>query len=138
MNIVLVEDDEDDIYFFRKACQEIDSKIELTILRNGIELVEHVLKYGVNGKVFIVDLNMPKMGGLEALNKIKSFQSLSQMVVLIYTTSSSEHDIKEAMEIGVKSYLLKPDSLGKIKELVSSTADFWFNENNASLYKNER
>lgn len=138
MNIVLVEDDEDDIYFFRKACQEIDSNIELTILRNGIELIDHVLKHGVNGKVFMVDLNMPQIGGLEALQKIKSYQSLSHMVALIYTTSSSDLDIKEAMELGVKSYLLKPDSLSKIKELVTSTANFWFNENNASLYRSER
>lgn len=127
--IVLIEDDDDDIYFFKTACLKLDSSINLITLRNGIEFIDYVKKEGIADKIFFVDLNMPKMGGIEALEKLKQLSISAQMISIIYTTSSREKDILDAYEFGAKSYLLKPDSLTKIQELIQSTINYWFKQN---------
>lgn len=124
-NIVLVEDDLDDIYFFKRACQGISDDITITTLSNGKELIDYVNTQGVLNKIFFIDLNMPKVGGLEALSKIKSAQHFEQMISIIYTTSARDKDIVKSYELGAKSYLLKPDSLSKIQELIQSTIKYW-------------
>ncbi len=124
---ILVEDDDDDIYFFKAACESLSSPINLTVLRDGIELIDYTEKHSVANKVFLLDLNMPQMGGLEALTHLNRLKLFHQMVIVTYTTSSRDKDIWDAYELGVKSYLLKPNSISGIQQLVTTLIHYWFN-----------
>lgn len=134
--IILVEDDSDDIYFFEIACKAINMDIKLTVLKNGLELTNYVKTNDMHGKIFLIDLNMPKLGGIEALSLLRNSIDFHHMIAIIYTTSSREKDIEDAYSIGAKSYLLKPDSVTKIKELIKTTVNYWF-DNNIQLVMKE-
>jgi len=127
--LVLIEDDEDDIYFFKEACSQLKQNISITVLGNGWEFIDYVENNSIKNKVFLLDLNMPKLGGLEALSKLQNNPKLSQMVIVTYTTSSRDKDIKDAYKLGVKSYLLKPNSMTEIKHMVEAVSQYWFTIN---------
>lgn len=127
--LVLIEDDEDDIYFFKEACSQLKQNISITVLGNGWEFIDYIENNSIKNKVFLLDLNMPKLGGLEALSKLQSNPKLSQMVIVTYTTSSRDKDIKDAYKLGVKSYLLKPNSMTEIKHMVEAVSQYWFTIN---------
>lgn len=127
--IILVEDDDDDVYFFKTACKNVAPNIKLTTLNNGVDFIDYIHHCEPSQKIFLLDLNMPRMGGLEALSKIRGVTHFKQLIVIIYTTSAREKDITDAYELGAKSYLLKPDSLEKIQELISNTVAYWFEQN---------
>lgn len=128
-DIILVEDDLDDIYFFRRACDSVISKPNLITLNDGTELIEYVQENNCSGKVILLDLNMPKVGGLEALRKLNKLGKTNKLVTIVYTTSDHEIDIKTAYQLGVKSYLTKPDNLQQLINLVSHISEYWFTLN---------
>ncbi len=130
--LVLIEDDEDDIYFFKEACSQLNRDISITVLRDGWEFIDYVENNSIKNKVFLLDLNMPKLGGLEALDKLQSNPRLSQMVIVTYTTSSRDKDIKDAYKLGVKSYLLKPNSMVEIMRMIETVSQYWFTVNSYS------
>lgn len=128
--LVLVEDDDDDIYFFKSACQNASQPLELIVLRDGVEFVEYVKHHSVHNTLFLLDLNMPKLSGFEALESINEHEKFKQMLIITYTTSSSDRDINKAYELGAKSYLLKPNSVSDIQHLIKQVTQYWFELNN--------
>lgn len=124
--LVLIEDDDDDIYFFKLACKQANIHIDLTVLRDGQEFIDYVQNNLVLNTVFLLDLNMPKVGGFEALQRIRNHPKFNQMIIIIYTTSSRDKDIYQAYELGIKSYLLKPNSISDIQALIYTVSQYWF------------
>lgn len=127
--IILVEDDVDDIYFFKLACEQITPKPSLVILHDGTELLDYLTEVNCVGKVILLDLNMPKMGGLEVLKQLKKIEKLNQLIIIVYTTSDHSEDIKAAYQLGVKSYLTKPDNIEQLITLLTAICDYWFSNN---------
>jgi CheY-like chemotaxis protein len=128
-DIILVEDDLDDIYFFKRACDSVTPKPNLITLNDGTELITYVQENNCSGKVILLDLNMPKMGGLETLRKLNKLGKTNQLIIIAYTTSDHAIDIKTAYQLGVKSYLTKPDNLPELINLVSHISEYWFKLN---------
>ncbi|MDU0356390.1 response regulator [Paraglaciecola aquimarina] len=91
--------------------------------------MDHLENNNCYGKVILLDLNMPKLDGLGVLKKLNDLGQVEELIIVTYTTSDNESDIKTAYQLGVKSYLTKPDNLTELSALVSVLSEYWFNFN---------
>lgn len=119
MQIVLVDDDEDDRMFFADALQEIPLATELTQFHNGQELLDHLLQDDtVIPNLIFLDLNMPVMDGFQCLREIRKNPEFKELVVAIYSTSSSEKDIEKTFVNGANIYINKPNRFEELKKTI--------------------
>lgn len=131
LHILLVEDDEVDIRNVERAFKKNNISNPLHIARNGLEAL-NMLK-GNNGvekldptpKVILLDLNMPKMGGLEFLQTIRKDPDLKTTSVFVMTTSDEESDKFAAYNLNVAGYILKPLSFERFVKAVSILNHYW-------------
>ncbi|ALO40999.1 response regulator [Pseudoalteromonas phenolica] len=127
--IVLVEDDPDDIYLFRQACARSPNAPNVKVLQSAKELIVEA-KISVNpNRIYLLDLNMPEMSGLEALDHLQKNAQLNNMIVVCYSTSDSPSDIRQAYELGAKSFLRKPSSISELTEMINTITHYWFKYN---------
>ncbi|MCV2885156.1 response regulator [Aestuariibacter sp. AA17] len=124
--IILVEDDPDDVYFFKSACGALKPDTNIIVLNDGQELIHYLENNDCRDSVILLDLNMPKLGGLDVLEILNENDSVNELVIVTYTTSSSDSDVKAAYQLGVKSYLTKPDSAKELNELIATLTSYWF------------
>jgi CheY-like chemotaxis protein len=113
MNVILlVEDDELDVISVERSLKRLDEDFELYTAYNGIEALEILRDKVENGSilpdVILLDLNMPKMNGLEFLKVLRSDEKLKHLKVFIMTTSGDEADRKATEEFAISGYLIKP------------------------------
>ena len=111
--ILLVEDDELDVISVERSLKKLNEEYILYTAYNGIEALE--MLRGVNGEVMnplpnviLLDLNMPKMNGIEFLRALRADEKLKDLKVFIMTTSGEEGDRKTAESLGISGYLIKP------------------------------
>ncbi|HEX8517216.1 MAG TPA: response regulator [Bacteroidia bacterium] len=105
-SILLVDDDQDDKYFFSKALGEIEHEVELTTARHGEEALEKLKTEQPD--IILLDLNMPVMNGIAFLKSIKKNKNLKDIPVIIYTDGLSIFDENEAIKLGAYEVLMKP------------------------------
>jgi len=130
INILLVEDDEIDIINVRRAFKKNNVTNPLHITNNGIEALEYLHKVHANDpinapKIILLDLNMPKMGGIDFLKVLRSEESLKNISVFVMTTSNEDNDKVEAFNFNVAGYILKPLSMEQFMEVVCTLNSFW-------------
>lgn len=120
LRVIVVDDDKEDIELLGLAFREVRIKIELTVFYDGTEVVEYLKNYdGEMPSILFLDLNMPKMGGLATLRKIRGMDRYKHLPIAIYSTSSSEMDIENTFRQGANIYIVKPGDFGKLKSAVS-------------------
>jgi CheY-like chemotaxis protein len=132
INIILVEDDEVDVMTVLRAFRKNNIQPSIHVAANGIEALE-LLQRGTLGKpedlarncLIWLDLNMPKMGGLEFLKVLRADKNLKRIPVIVLTTSDQEHDRIEAYNLNVAGYILKPVTFSKFVEVVGTLNDYW-------------
>lgn len=131
--ILLADDDEDDLLLTRDAFLENRLTNELKFVRNGEELLEYLTHQGAYNPdnapkpdLILLDLNMPRKDGREALKLIKSDSVLRRIPVVIFTTSKAEEDILNSYELGVNSFITKPMSFNDMLRITKSIGDYWF------------
>lgn len=129
INIVLVEDDPDDVYFFRSTLTKLNLAVDLVVLKNGLEFVDFMHKNNNEKSLILLDLNMPKMGGIAALEAIKDDVNVNQCIIVAFTTSDNQDDINKAYTLGIKSYIKKPDTQQQARDLLLSLITYWFQFN---------
>lgn len=112
----LIDDDLDDQEIFSIAVQEVDPTIVCFFSNNGSDGVSKLSQSNsfVPDYIFI-DLNMPRMNGVECLTQIKKMAHLSQSEIILYSTSIDKKSQAESMSLGVTRFLTKPVDLGKLK-----------------------
>ena len=115
--ILLAEDDEDDIEFFRDCFIEVCSQIKLLVARNGRKLMEF-LSTGIVPYCIILDLNMPVMNGQDCLVEIRRQPILNNTKVVILSTSNSDYHRKDCLIKGADDYFVKPNNIDQLKRLV--------------------
>ena len=128
---MLVEDDEVDIKNVKRAFKKNNIQNPLYIANNGLEALE--MLRGSNGrdkviptpKIVLLDLNMPKMGGIEFLREVRKDNSLKNMSVFVMTTSDEESDKIAAYDLNVAGYILKPLSFESFTDAVSILNHYW-------------
>jgi CheY-like chemotaxis protein len=120
LHIILADDDEDDCRFFKEAFEEVKVKTKITILHDGVELMDYLNNpESILPHVVFLDLNMPRKGGLECLREIRANRNLKDLSIAIYSTSASENDIEETFIQGANIYIRKPDDYNTLKKVLS-------------------
>lgn len=130
----MAEDDPDDVKLIRDAFNEIQFEGEIRTVNDGEELLEYLKirgkfidpSYCPKPDLILLDLNMPRKDGREALAEIKSDPDLKALPVVVLTTSNNEEDVIRSYNLGANSYISKPmayDALIKIVEIISG---YWF------------
>lgn len=132
--ILLAEDDEDDYLLIADALKE--SKIANTIhwVKDGEELMNYLLRQGAyedpisspRPYLILLDLNMPKKDGRQALREIKSNHKLRHIPVVVLTTSKAEDDMIQSYDLGVNSFIRKPVRFYDFVDVIKTLGKYWF------------
>lgn len=129
----LIDDDEDDREIFAIALESACGHCSLVTAKNGLDALRIVDEdAGFVPDFIFVDLNMPYISGIECLEKIKLYPHLSQVPVIIYTTSSYQKDIDDTQQLGASHFLVKPSGLGALIDILSGL----FAKNDMPFYLN--
>jgi CheY-like chemotaxis protein len=131
--ILMADDDDDDYMLTQKALKK--SKLLNTLCRvsDGEELLEYLRGEGryegvacERPGVILLDLNMPKKDGREALKDIKSDPNLRDIPVVVFTTSKAEEDVYRSYQLGVNSFITKPVTFQSLIQVMQTLGKYWF------------
>lgn len=127
INILLVEDDEVDVMTVKRAFQKANITNPLYVASNGLEALEVLRKEELppQRRLILLDVNMPKMNGIEFLREVRADPKLQTVSVVVLTTSNEERDRIEAFKLNVAGYLLKPVTFGQFAEVMSTINKYW-------------
>ncbi|WP_254413257.1 response regulator [Dyadobacter diqingensis] len=128
MTILLVEDDEVDIMNVKRAFKKNNISNPLVVAHNGLEALEVLRSPATDApkpRIILLDLNMPKMGGIEFLKEIRQDPELSSLSVFVMTTSNEDGDKIDAFNLNVAGYILKPLSMDRFIAAVSTLNSYW-------------
>jgi CheY-like chemotaxis protein len=132
ITILLAEDDSDDRHFIQEAFKENRLANRLETVENGEDLMDFLYKRGKFAKVtesprlLLLDLNMPKKSGLEALQEIKADENLRSLPIVVLTSSKKDEDIIRSYGLGATSFIQKPVTFDSLVELVKHLENYWF------------
>jgi CheY-like chemotaxis protein len=133
INVLLVEDSLGDVRLTQEAFRNANVAVHLHVASDGVEAMDFLNHQGVFANsprpdLTLLDLNMPKMDGLQVLAQIKGSDDLKTIPTVILTTSSSEVDIEKSYQLQANCYLVKPVQLDAFENLAKSINDFWLAE----------
>ncbi len=130
VGLLLVEDDEVDVIGVKRALQRLKIANPLIHACDGVEGLEYLK--GTNGKakleppyLILLDLNMPRMGGLEFLEEVRQDPELHKSVIFVMTTSSDERDVCAAYEKNIAGYVVKSDAENTFNQALSMLDHYW-------------
>lgn len=127
LNILLVEDDMVDVMNVRRAFERNRIINPLHVAQNGVEALQ-ALRSGqvpADRRLVLLDLNMPRMNGIEFLRHVRSDPDLNLIPVVVLTTSTDEKDKLEAYNLNVAGYLVKPVTFVDFVELMATLNKYW-------------
>ncbi len=126
-SILICDDDEDDLYLVKSVFNDTKFSNQTVYLKNGVELLDYLQNQKNDTAVGLVllDLNMPKMDGREALKMIKSNPEFRRIPVIILTTSNSPQDIYQCYELGANCFITKPSSYEGLNDAIKTLSKFW-------------
>jgi len=131
--ILMADDDEDDRLLTQDAFQEYRVGNDLRFVEDGEELMDYLHRKGKftdpksspRPGLILLDLNMPRKDGREALEEIKSDPDLRSIPVVVLTTSKAEEDIVRSYDLGVNSFITKPVTFEGLVEVVKTLGKYW-------------
>lgn len=131
--VLLADDDPDDWVLVQNALQDTGIPMDLRMVLDGEELMDYLMQRGKYSdeslapepSLILLDLNMPKKDGREALAEIKADRSLRRIPIVVFTTSKEEQDIQRCYELGASSYVSKPCSFGGLLEMAKTMGKYW-------------
>jgi CheY-like chemotaxis protein len=127
LNILLVEDDEVDVMNVNRAFKKNNIKNPLWTAPNGLAALEMLRKDEIprERRLVLLDLNMPKMNGIEFLRELRKDPELRHTPVVVLTTSDDERDRVDAYNLNVAGYILKPVTLVNFVEAMATLNKYW-------------
>jgi two-component system response regulator len=133
ITILLADDDEDDRLMTRDALRDARLHNPLRTVIDGVELMEYLRREGEYGDpkesprpgMILLDLNMPRMDGREALGAIKGDPDLRSIPVVVLTTSKAEEDVVRSYDLGVNSFITKPVTFLGLVEVMKVFSRYW-------------
>lgn len=134
ITILVADDDADDRLMIQDALQENRLANDIRFVENGEALMEYLHRRGKytdpssspRPGIILLDLNMPKKDGREALKEIKENASLRGIPVVVLTTSKAEEDIYRTYHLGVNSFITKPVTFDSLVEIIRDLGRYWF------------
>lgn len=125
-HFLLIEDDDVDIMTMKRAFKDLKIPNPLNVVRNGEEAISFLgNENNPKPSIILLDLNMPKMTGLELLKKIKDNDMLKAIPVIIFTTSNQEKDKVESFKLGIGGYMVKPIDYAQFVEKIKTIHLYW-------------
>jgi two-component system, chemotaxis family, response regulator Rcp1 len=128
--ILLVEDNPADADLTQVAFEAIGTPAEIDVLPNGEDAINYLSRHGVYRdaavpQLVLLDLNLPRVGGFEVLQSIKSLEATRHIPVVVLTSSESTDDIIRSYRLGANCYLTKPFGVGAYREMAKRLYEFW-------------
>lgn len=132
--VLLAEDDPDDRFLLSNAVRRAQVGLCLRFVRDGEELMDYLFRKGAYAhpavsprpSLILLDLNMPRKDGREALQEIKADPELSRIPVVVLTTSRAEEDVLRTYQLGISGYVTKPVSFAGLVEAMQVIGRYWF------------
>ncbi len=125
-SILLVEDDMVDMMSVKRALKDINVTNPLYHVENGVEALEFLMdKEKPRPTIILLDLNMPKMGGIEFLSVMRKDETIRRIPVVILTTSRAEYDKIQSYDLGVAGYMIKPVDYQQFMEVIRAMCMYW-------------
>jgi CheY-like chemotaxis protein len=134
VTILMADDDEEDCELTRDALQDGRLANEMRFVYDGQELLDYLRREGTYADpsvdaprpgVILLDLNMPKKDGREALGEIKRDESLRRIPIVVLTTSKDEEDVLRTYDLGVNSFITKPVTFAGLVEVMRTWTRYW-------------
>ncbi|MGV0026265.1 response regulator [Phormidesmis priestleyi] len=129
LNILLVDDDEVDVMNVQRAFKKHNITNPLFLANNGFEALDMLRgdppAVPIQRRLVLLDLNMPKMGGIEFLRELRADDRLKSTPVIVLTTSNEDDDKVEAYNLNVAGYILKPVTLSRFLESMAALNKYW-------------
>ena len=133
VEILLVEDNPQDLALAQRALRKANLGNHIQVARDGAEALEFVFCEGAHAarriedtpKVILLDLKLPKVDGLEVLNRIKADPRTQAIPVVMLTSSKEQNDLVESYQLGVNSYIVKPVNFERFAEAVQQLGLYW-------------
>jgi len=131
LTVLMVEDDPDDVYLTREALLANQLRMNLHVVTDGVEAMQYLrATHDHAGRrrpdLVLLDLNLPRMDGREVLTAIKTDPKLTNLPVVILTTSRAEEDVAASYRQHANCYISKPVDVDRFRSVVASIEDFWF------------
>ncbi|MFK7937628.1 MAG: response regulator [Saprospiraceae bacterium] len=124
--ILLVEDNPADVQLMQLTISEFTDEVQLTHCADGLELLHTLPHFNTSDiQLILLDLNMPRMGGIETLKHLAQNQSWSQIPVVIFTSSAHRDDIEVCYELGANAYVNKPVNFDDFTKAIHNILEFW-------------
>lgn len=124
--ILIADDDPEDRQLIKEALEESRLLNEIEFVADGEALIEYLEKQQRLPGLILLDLNMPRKDGREALKEIKSHPRFKQIPVVVLTTSKAEEDIYRTYNLGVNSFITKPVTFTALVEIMRGIGRYWF------------
>lgn len=124
--ILIADDDDDDCFLMQSALSECGISNPTAFVKDGISLLNYLRQNNdVSVGLILLDLNMPRMDGREALKILKSEAQLRKIPVVVLTTSKAQEDIEYCYALGANCYIVKPASFDAFNDTISTLIKFW-------------
>ena len=135
--ILLVEDDENDVYFFERAAKQSEILESLKVVRDGQSAIDYLSGGGEFSDrvrfpipcLIVLDLKMPRKTGMEVLEWLRADASLRTIPVIVFSSSAQGDDVEQAYRLGANAFVVKPAALAKRNEFVQLLKGFWLDWN---------
>ncbi|HVO67643.1 MAG TPA: response regulator [Syntrophales bacterium] len=136
-DILLVEDNRYNVEFMLEALEKHNLADRVIIFQDGAMALDYLFATGeysdrdprMQPKVILLDLRLPKVGGLEVLQRIKSHEMTRMIPVVVFTSSAKDQDRQESYELGANSYIIKPHSHENFVKSVAEIVSYWALQN---------
>jgi two-component system response regulator len=132
VEILLVEDSDADAELITRALRKSNLVNKVVRLRDGVEAIEfmfregaYVQRRGGQPRLILLDLKMPRMGGIEVLKRLKADERTRVIPVVVLTSSAEEQDVLISYQLGVNSYLVKPVEFSAFTNVITQTGLYW-------------
>lgn len=127
LKILLVEDNIIEILKLKRAIENLGMNHEVLEAENGEIALDSIKQEEINPDIVLLDLNMPKMNGLEFLAIVRNDERMRHLPIIILSTSNNNRDLKEAYKLGVSGYILKPLKYEDYVKKIEHTLQYWSN-----------
>ena len=124
-DVLLVDDNLGDVRLTKEAIRDACPSVRLTVTRDGMEAMAFLGHDAVHPDLILLDLNLPRVTGLEVLEFIKLDPSLRVIPTIILTSSDAAADVEKSYKLGANCYLRKPKEWDEFSELMNTAIDFW-------------
>jgi two-component system response regulator len=128
IHILLVEDNPNDVEITTRALQKGQIRNRLTVARDGQEALDILRDMRANGEgpgLILLDLNLPRVSGLEVLQQLKSNRATRSIPVIVLTTSTREGDVVKTYDLGVNTFISKPVRFEDFIKVVTTIQEYW-------------